>query len=86
MVPGQQIKWTQERVASLWTFECAFPNRYFTYSNADGLLKHLAKYLVDSMSILDYSCRAGLLLAPLAERGHRVAGNRHIGTIAQGHA
>ena len=75
MPPGQQIEWTPERVTSFWNFECTFPNRYFSYSNADGLLKRLAKYLVGPVSILDYGCGTGLLLARLAERGHRVAGS-----------
>jgi 2-polyprenyl-3-methyl-5-hydroxy-6-metoxy-1,4-benzoquinol methylase len=74
MPPGQQIEWTQERVISFWNFECTFPTRYFGYSNADGLLIRLAKYLVGPISILDYGCGTGLLLARLAERGHRVAG------------
>jgi 2-polyprenyl-3-methyl-5-hydroxy-6-metoxy-1,4-benzoquinol methylase len=75
MPPDQQIEWTPERVTSFWNFECTFPNRYFSYSNADGLLKRLSKYLVGPVSILDYGCGTGLLLARLAERGHRVAGS-----------
>jgi SAM-dependent methyltransferase len=75
MPPAQQIEWTPERVASFWNFECDFPNRYFSYSNADALIKCLAKYLVGPVSILDYGCGTGLLLTRLAERGHRVAGS-----------
>jgi 2-polyprenyl-3-methyl-5-hydroxy-6-metoxy-1,4-benzoquinol methylase len=74
MTQYQQIEWTDEKVTDFWNFESQFPNRYFTYTHGAGMLKHLSKYFVDSMSILDYGCGAGLFLALLAERGHQVTG------------
>jgi 2-polyprenyl-3-methyl-5-hydroxy-6-metoxy-1,4-benzoquinol methylase len=69
------LEWTEENVTAFWDFECKFPDRYFTYHNADGMIKQLHKYIADAEAILDYGCGTGLLLARLAEQGHRVAGS-----------
>jgi SAM-dependent methyltransferase len=75
MPQDHAFEWTPENVAAFWDFESAFPNRYFTYYNADGMIKRLDKYFSGSEAILDYGCGTGLLLARLAEQGYRVAGS-----------
>jgi 2-polyprenyl-3-methyl-5-hydroxy-6-metoxy-1,4-benzoquinol methylase len=75
MPQDRPFEWTSENVAAFWDFESRFPNRYFTYHNADGMIKRLAKYISGSDAILDYGCGTGLLLARLAEQGYRVAGS-----------
>jgi SAM-dependent methyltransferase len=74
MPQDRPFEWTEENVTAFWDFECNFPDRYFTYHNADGMIKQLHKYIADAESILDYGCGTGLLLARLAEQGYRVAG------------
>jgi 2-polyprenyl-3-methyl-5-hydroxy-6-metoxy-1,4-benzoquinol methylase len=69
------FEWTSENVAAFWDFESRFPHRYFTYHNADGMIKRFNKYFSESVAILDYGCGTGLLLARLAEAGYRVAGS-----------
>jgi 2-polyprenyl-3-methyl-5-hydroxy-6-metoxy-1,4-benzoquinol methylase len=75
MPQDQPFEWTSENVAAFWDFESQFPSRYFTYHNADGMIKRLSRYIADSEAILDYGCGTGLLLARLAEKGYRVAGS-----------
>jgi SAM-dependent methyltransferase len=75
MLQDHPFEWTSENVAAFWDFESRFPSRYFTYHNADGMIKRLSKYIADSEAILDYGCGTGLLLARLAEKGYRVAGS-----------
>ena len=74
MLQDRQFEWTSDSVEAFWNFESRFPERYFTYLNADGMLKSLHRYLVNAESILDYGCGTGLFLARLAEQGYRVAG------------
>ena len=75
MRQDRPVEWTSENVTAFWDFELKFPDRYFTYHNADGMIKRLGKYIAQSEAILDYGCGTGLLLARLAEQGHRVAGS-----------
>jgi SAM-dependent methyltransferase len=75
MPQDHPFEWTPENVTAFWDFESNFPTRYFTYHNADGMIKRLSKYISDSPMILDYGCGTGLLLARLAEKGYRVAGS-----------
>jgi 2-polyprenyl-3-methyl-5-hydroxy-6-metoxy-1,4-benzoquinol methylase len=75
MPQDHPFEWTSENVAAFWDFECKYPDRYFTYHNAEGMVKRLNKYIFGSESILDYGCGTGLLLARLAEEGYRVAGS-----------
>jgi 2-polyprenyl-3-methyl-5-hydroxy-6-metoxy-1,4-benzoquinol methylase len=75
MPQDRPVEWTSENVTAFWDFESKFPDRYFTYHNADGMIRRLSKYISQSEAILDYGCGTGLLLARLAEQGHRVAGS-----------
>lgn len=74
MQQDRPFEWTEQNVTAFWDFECKFPDRYFTYYNANGMIKHLRKYIAESEALLDYGCGTGLLLARLAEQGYRVAG------------
>ena len=75
MPQDRPFEWTSENVTAFWDFESTFPDRYFTYHNADGMIRRLSKYISGSEAILDYGCGTGLLLARLAEQGYRVAGS-----------
>lgn len=75
MPQDRPFEWTSENVTAFWDFESRFPDRYFTYHNADGMIRRLSKYISESEAILDYGCGTGLLLARLAEQGYRVAGS-----------
>lgn len=75
MAQDRPFEWTSENVTAFWDFESKFPDRYFTYHNADGMIRRLSKYISGAEAILDYGCGTGLLLARLAEQGYRVAGS-----------
>jgi 2-polyprenyl-3-methyl-5-hydroxy-6-metoxy-1,4-benzoquinol methylase len=74
MSQERQFEWTPESVEAFWNFESGYPERYFTYMNAEGMLKRLRPLFAGAESILDYGCGTGLFLARLAAEGYRVAG------------
>lgn len=74
MLQDRPFEWTSDSVEAFWNFESRYPERYFTYFYAAGMLKSFHRYLVDAEFILDYGCGTGLFLAHLAEHGYRVAG------------
>jgi len=69
-----ELEWTRDLVAKFWDYESRFPERYFTYSEGDEILRQFRPYLTQCDTILDYGCGAGHLLDKLLIRGYRAAG------------
>lgn len=69
-----ELEWTQDLVAKFWNYESHFPERYFTHTHGDEILRKFHPYLKECDTILDYGCGAGHLLDKLLIRGCRAAG------------
>jgi cyclopropane fatty-acyl-phospholipid synthase-like methyltransferase len=69
-----ELEWTPDLVAKFWSYESRFPERYFTHSQGDEILRQLRPHLTECDTILDYGCGAGHLLDKLLIRGCRAAG------------
>ena len=69
----QGMVWSPDRVRRFWDYESQFPERYFTYKYAGGLVAAVREHLAGAQRVLDFGCGRGFLVEKLLELGVEVA-------------
>ena len=65
------FEWTTDRGEAFWNFESRYPEGYFAYSNADGMLNERFRRSVPPPAIEQVALIAGTSVQPEEERCHR---------------